>query len=297
MNTRIVVLLIITWLAASPLTAQFVVPFTAQEGYTAAAKLPTNITDLTFHSALTFHADATIIKLGMNLNTGKSEAWAYLFKAKSAGGKDTTFLYLMTKTILGTFTPVPIPSDISLPDSLLLMPAITGTWLNSDKIAQKLNEDALVKEYRKKNPDSLYAQSVGLLKTPLGEAQWIATFTDEDTAPLTCIVDAASGVVLCAGLPTPVNESIYASLQQGSVWPLPARDMVFLQLAPALYSHNASLELFDAKGVAVRSFSHQLPSQVDAPLPLSVEGLANGFYLLQYRSQDKVATFPVVISR
>lgn len=296
MKTRIVALTILTWLAVLPLSAQFVVPFTAQEGYTAAAKLPTNVTDLSFHGAFTFHADATIIKLGMNISTGKSEAWAYIFKAKSAG-KDTTFLYLMTKTILGTFTPFPIPSEISLPDSMLLMPEITGTWLNSDKVAQKLNEDPLIKEYRKNNPDSLYAQSVGLLKTPLGQAQWVATFTDEDTPPLTCIVDAVSGAVVCAGLPTSVNESIYASLQQGSVWPLPARDVVFLQLAPALYSNNASLELFDANGVKVRSFANELPAQIDTPLPLSIEGLTNGLYLLQYRSQEKVATFPVVISR
>lgn len=285
------------WLFSSALYAQFTVPFTAQEGYTAAAKLPTGVSDLSLHAATIFHVNATVLELGMNLSSGKSEAWAYLFRARNSAGKDTTLVYLMTKTILGTFTSIPLPADIDLPDSLSLMPAITGSWLNSDALATKLNANAMIQEYRQENPDSLYAQSATLVSTPLEQAYWIVTLTDEDSAPLTCIADATTGVVECASLPTSVGESLYASRQQGSVWPLPARDMVFLQLAPSLRSNNASLELFDTRGVKIRTFSHGLAAQLDEPVALSVEGLANGLYLLQYRSPEKAAIFPVVISR
>jgi hypothetical protein len=298
MKTPAVVLVLLLGSALS-LFSQLTVPFTAKDGYEPASKQNQNFTDVTFKGAgiVAYKYDAGILTLnvGMNLNNGTSDVWAYLFTAKTAGGRDTTLLHLMYKPIIGGIAPLPIPVDVPLSDEFLQSGTLGTTWLNSNTVADRLKTNATFQAYRQKNPDSLYAQYAFVFTPPSEESQWMVTVTGIDYPSLTCFVNATTGEVFCTGLPTGVREDMTASLHRGKVWPLPARDELYITVDDQVVQPDGVFTLYNEAGLKVRDYSDISLTHSPAALPL--EGLSNGFYLLRYSTTRTTLTFPVIISR
>lgn len=298
MKTPVVILALLLGSVVS-LTAQLTVPFTAREGYGPASKLNTGVTDVRFRGAgiIAYSYDAGLFTLnvGLNLDNGKSEVWGYLFTARTPGGQDTSLLHLMYKPVIGGIMVLPIPVNIPVPDTMFQSASLDTVWLNSNTVIERLNTNLTFQAYRKKNPDSLYAQYAFVSDTPLEQPQWVVTVSGEGYPSLTCFVNAITGNVLCAGLPTTVNEAIVTSLRSGKVWPLPARDELYISLDNPSIDRSGSFTIYNEAGSKLRDYAVRPPA--DSPAVLSLEGLPDGFYLLRYGTNRTTLTFPVIISR
>lgn len=299
MKTPAVVLGLLLGSAVS-LFSQLTVPFTAKDGYEPASKQNKNFTDVTFKGTgiVAYKYDAGILTLnvGLNLDNGTSDVWGYLFTAKTAAGKDTSLLHLMYKPIIGGIAPLPIPVDVPLPDEFFQSENLDDTWLNSNAVVDRLKTNATFQAYRQKNPDSLYAQYSFVFKIPEEQQpQWMVTMTGEGYPSLTCFVNAVTGNVLCAEMPTGVREEMTTSLHRGKIWPLPAREELYVSIDDKSVGSDGTFTLYNEAGLKLRSYSDISLAASPAVLPL--EGLPNGFYLLRYSTAQTTLTFPVIISR
>lgn len=300
MKTPAAVLVLLLGSALS-LCAQLTVPFTAKDGYEAASKQNKNFTDVTFKGSgiVSYKYDAGILTLnvGLNLGNGMSEVWGYLFTAKTPDGKDTSLLHLMYKPIIGEIAPLPIPVDVPLPEEFFQSANLGDTWLNSNAVVDRLKTNATFQDYRQKNPDSLYAQYSFVFNAPLEQQpQWMVTMTGEGYPSLACFVNAITGDVLCTGLPTGVREEMTASLRSGKVWPLPARDELYISIDNSSVGSGGTFTLYNEAGLKLREYP-AVVALADSPAILSLEGLQNGLYLLRYNAAQTTLTFPVIISR
>jgi hypothetical protein len=116
----------------------------------------------------------------------------------------------------------------------------------------------------------------------------IVSNTDVSTSR---IVIRITGVVSSSG---GVRES--HTLQSFSIVPNPASNNTTLHFTLA-EAGEVRAALYDAKGVAIRSFANELYNQGDNSLALNLTGLANGVYYLRLELADGVKTISLVVAK
>lgn len=227
------------------------------------------------------------VRLGMRLNDGRSEGWAYAFRSAS---RDTVILVPMVRAFV--CVPAPVPGSDGFGDlfSPTVLPAST---LQGAPLLRALETDAAYRTYRQAYPDSvpnIAALSTAAIETPgfpVGTPFWFFQFFGRsESENMTCFVHAVDGTANCVSVPLSVVEAT----QSGSIAlsPNPTQDVVLVHFPQHWNGKNLSIVVADASG----SIHARYSVQADVPsIQLPTRDLPSGGYNVivhcdgQYRTE------------
>ncbi len=271
----------------------------AQFRFTALQGLPTAQSS----ARETLGEDASVVLIGapgafefqsfnfsFDIDTGRSNAWGYVFHSKSSGELATYIVirFLAYQAFELSTLPFPIPGNLTTELDT------SGTYADSDNMAERLKTDTAFQNYQTDLPESLpqfvtFSQVIDpdSLQLPNGfpidQETWTISFTGGGDSTMTCFVASGTGEVFCRriyGPPTSsprTEEGVVASLR---VAPNPARDHVLISLqgySPAQLS-SSRLVLINSIGQVVADLTESFRGNGNRQAELSVEGLPAGHY-------------------
>lgn len=298
--------------------AQLLAPFTAAEGVREAmrAMSQAGITalgvdaiytsgDTSLLSALGGPAGQTLT-LRFDFQRGTNTMWLYSTQGKTSAQRDTTILYAVIKVvaIYQSFPLFGIPGLDQLAQlrGEQLLPA---TFMNSNVMAQKLWANATFQSYRALHPQSILlgANIASVRRTPTSSPQplWSVMIGEgtlmQPTDVLNCFIPAAdtSGTAQCFEVPFNSATS-YAAIDEWSIFPNPANDIIALSIPERAQLHHATIDIATLQGDIL---AHYTLSTIGAgnAITIPTSSMANGAYILRYRSPQEVRTLLFMVAR
>lgn len=295
----VIMLVLASSTAFSQLVAGYLPKDCQASAMTAAKKIAA---DVELIGIATFKASVpvatTTIDVGMNLTDGKSAAWAYLFHSAS---QDTILISPFIR-LLGSCTAIDLPAGTTPggigPGDLGLNPLPT-TYLQGTALLTALGKDGDYDTYHKANPDSLPQFTVlstavdAVFDFPAGTPFWTISWQgagQQGEGGLTCFVHAETGQTMCVGLPTSVQEELFAA--GVTVMPNPVHDVMTVSIPMEWTGRSVNMDIVDQVGTVVSSATFT----ASAPMLIaSTSTLANGSYIIRLRQNGQLVQRNVVL--
>lgn len=298
--------------------AQLLSPFTAAEGIRGAihAMTQAGITALGVDAIYTTGDTSLLSALGSNaaqtltlrfdFRSGTNTMWIYSTQGKTSSQRDTTILYAIIK-VIGIYQAFPLFGIAGL-DQLTrlrgeqLLPA---TFMNSNIMAQKISANPTFQSYRERYPRSILlgANLAAVRQTPTSPPQplWSVMIGEgtmmQPSNVLNCFIPAADthGIAQCFEVPFNSVASS-AAADEWSIFPNPANDIVVVSIPEHAQLHHASIDIATLQGDIL---AHYTLSTIGAgnAITIPTSSMANGAYILRYRSPQAVRTFLLVVAR
>ncbi|MCU0330775.1 MAG: T9SS type A sorting domain-containing protein [Candidatus Kapabacteria bacterium] len=230
------------------------------------------------------------VRLGMRLNDGRSEGWAYAFRSAS---RDTVILVPMVRAFVCVPAPVPGSDEFG---AFFTPTALPPSTLQGTPLLRALETDAAYRSYRQAYPDSvpnIAALSTSAIETPgfpVGTPFWFFQFFGRNESEnMTCFVHAVEGTTNCVSVPLSVVEATRSGAVALS--PNPSQDVVLVHLPDHWNGKNVTIVIADVSGSILAR--HIVQADVPSVL-LPTRDLPSGGYNVvvhcdgQYRTERLV---------
>jgi len=316
MRTHVVLALALCTLG---LRAQLLAPFTASDGISTVIRTATQagitnaVTDAIYTSGDTSllsnlgGAIGSAVTLSFDFQRGTNTLWLYSMRGKTNTGRDTTLIYAVIKLVAlyQAFPLFGIPG-LDMLGQLSGEQALPATFMNSNIMVRKLASDSTFLAYRQRYPRSiLHGASLASVRTsPTSQPSplWSVLIAEgslfQPASPLlTCFVpaDDTSGTARCITVPFSNTEQLTQPTHL-ELYPNPASDLVAVRLPYEALRNNAELAIYTCDGRCVLEYHLTNPAAGQA-IAVPVSSLAQGFYMLVYRTANAVLRTPLAIVR
>ena len=242
------------------------------------------------------------IPIALDVETGKSNVWFYMFRSAddhenvkawayaraSYAGNEASQNFPITDDILELLTGnLPFTPDDIIPDDF--------EWINSDAMVTAVNEHETYINFMTAHEDA------DLILAALAKTNDANIDTDNpvwgvivanNTDTLYLYIDAKTGVV------TDPESSVYENNDMAQhkifVYPNPITTTASVVIPEEIISSDAELKLFDSFGRKVSEFKH---SVVSTNTSITINNVANGTYYLNYIYGDITQIVPIIINK